>query len=108
MGWLKGVLRPRPILLFYAGFLPIIATFHANVADLAKVNGASMYPFLNDNKDQSLGKHWFLNWKRGAAENLERGMVVTFRLVSCVALQLTCVGLRSLRTRPLTPTQKSI
>jgi inner membrane protease subunit 2 len=79
LAWLKGRMRPSPSLILFIGFIPVIAFFRNNVADLAAVNGESMYPFLNDNKDQSLKRDWFLNWKWGIEKNLERGMVVTFR-----------------------------
>jgi inner membrane protease subunit 2 len=74
-------------LIIFVGFLPVIATFRDTVADMAAVNGESMYPFLNDNKDQSLKRDWFLNWKWEATKGLERGMVVTFRLVSPLHVQ---------------------
>lgn len=65
--------------LFYVGFLPVIATLHNLVADVTTVNGQSMYPFLNENKDSSTARDRVLNWKWRAKEGLERGMIVTFK-----------------------------
>ena len=62
-----------------ATWIPVIITFNVHVAELTTVNGGSMYPFMNADKDTSLMRDVVLNWKWAAQEKLEKGMVVTIR-----------------------------
>jgi inner membrane protease subunit 2 len=63
----------------FATWIPVIAMFNLHVAELTFVDGASMYPLINDDKDSTLRRDVILNWKWSPQENLERGMVVTLR-----------------------------
>lgn len=45
------------------------------------IDGPSMYPFLNDNYNESLRRDLVLNYKLYAQSNLARGMVVSLRCV---------------------------
>ncbi|PCD19185.1 hypothetical protein FGRA07_05990 [Fusarium graminearum] len=63
----------------FATWIPVIAMFNLHVAELTFVDGASMYPLINDEKDSTLQRDVILNWKWSPQENLERGMVVTLR-----------------------------
>lgn len=66
----------------FATWIPVIAWFNMHVAELTFVDGSSMYPFLNEDKDSTLRRDFFLNYKWSPQEGLERGMVVTLRFVS--------------------------
>lgn len=52
-----------------------------HVAELTLVDGSSMYPFMNEDKDSTLRRDVVLNYKWSPQDDLERGMVVTLRLV---------------------------
>ncbi|KAL5608178.1 hypothetical protein FOBRF1_008675 [Fusarium oxysporum] len=72
--------RSTALRLFgFATWIPVIAMFNLHVAELTFVDGASMYPLINDDKDSTLRRDVILNWKWSPQENLERGMVVTLR-----------------------------
>ncbi|KAF5026700.1 hypothetical protein F66182_1207 [Fusarium sp. NRRL 66182] len=72
--------RSTALRLFgFATWIPVIAMFNLHVAELTFVDGASMYPLINDDKDSTLRRDMILNWKWSPQENLERGMVVTLR-----------------------------
>ncbi|KAF5123479.1 Mitochondrial inner membrane protease subunit 2 [Metarhizium anisopliae] len=66
-------------LMGFATWIPVIAWFNMHVAELTFVDGSSMYPFLNEDKDSTLRRDFFLNYKWSPQEGLERGMVVTLR-----------------------------
>ncbi len=68
-------------LVGFATWIPVIAFFNMHVAELTVVSGASMYPFLNEDKDSSLTRDLLLTYKWSPQDNLERGMVVTLRYV---------------------------
>ncbi|KAF7560537.1 hypothetical protein G7046_g3622 [Stylonectria norvegica] len=63
----------------FATWIPVIAMFNLHVAELTMVDGASMYPLMNDDKDSTLRRDVILNWKWAPQEKVERGMVVTLR-----------------------------
>jgi len=52
--------------------------FNLNVAEATRVEGLSMYPFLNSK--ESLRRDWVLNYK-WHGQDLKRGMVVALRCV---------------------------
>jgi len=60
-------------------WMPPAIWFWCNVAEVTKVHGLSMYPFLNS-KD-SLSRSWVLNYK-WRDQDLRRGMVVSLRWAS--------------------------
>lgn len=62
-----------------ATWIPVVAWFNLHVAELTLVDGASMYPFMNEDKDSTLRRDVMLNYKRSPQEGLERGMIVTLR-----------------------------
>ncbi|KAF4126542.1 mitochondrial inner membrane protease subunit 2 [Geosmithia morbida] len=62
-----------------ATWVPVIAWFNLHVAELTTVNGPSMYPLFNAEKDSTLTRDVALNWKWKAQDDLERGMVVALR-----------------------------
>lgn len=64
-----------------ATWIPVIAWFNLYVAELTYVDGASMYPLINSDKNSTLRKDVVLTWKWMPQQQLERGMVVTLRCV---------------------------
>ncbi|TWU72732.1 hypothetical protein ED733_001011 [Metarhizium rileyi] len=66
-------------LIGFATWIPVIAWFNMHVAELTSVHGASMYPFMNEDRDSTLRRDVVLNYKWSPQEGLERGMVVTLR-----------------------------
>jgi inner membrane protease subunit 2 len=68
-------------LMGFATWIPVVAFLNIHVAELTVVNGASMYPFLNEDKDSSLTRDLLLTYKWSPQENIQRGMVVTLRYV---------------------------
>lgn len=84
-------MRNRPLFPFYrtvatnlfliATWIPVIAWVNMHVAELTFVNGPSMYPLINSDKDSSLKRDVVVNWKWNAQDDLERGMIVTLRRV---------------------------
>ncbi|KOS22852.1 Mitochondrial inner membrane protease subunit 2 [Escovopsis weberi] len=66
-------------LLGFATWIPVIAWFNLHVAELTVVDGPSMYPFMNSDRDSTLRRDVVLNYKWSPQENLQRGMVVTLR-----------------------------
>ncbi len=75
---------PRPVfarqfvcrLLGLATWLPVAIWFNSTVAEVTRIEGPSMYPFLNSQFNESLERDWVLNRKLYAQEGLQRGMVV--------------------------------
>ncbi|KAH7319917.1 peptidase S24/S26A/S26B/S26C [Stachybotrys elegans] len=80
-----GMARPgrtKTIALQLVGFatwIPVIACFNLHVADISVVQGPSMYPILNADKDSTLRRDVILNYKWEPQEGLQRGMIVTLR-----------------------------
>lgn len=68
-------------LIGFATWIPVIAWFNLHVAELTVIDGSSMYPFMNTDRDSSLRRDVVLNYKWSPQEDLQRGMVVTLRLV---------------------------
>ncbi|KAM4060380.1 hypothetical protein HRG_014246 [Hirsutella rhossiliensis] len=62
-----------------ATWIPVVAWFNLHVAELTLVDGASMYPFMNADRDSTLRRDLFLNYKWAPQDGLERGMIVTLR-----------------------------
>lgn len=65
-------------LFSFAMWLPAVFMLKVYVFDITKISGVSMYPFFNAERDQTLRRDVVLNWKYGAQDNLQRGMIVTF------------------------------
>ncbi|KAL6809469.1 LexA/Signal peptidase [Trichoderma sp. SZMC 28013] len=66
-------------LIGFATWIPVIAWFNLHVAELTVVDGSSMYPFMNADRDSSLRRDVVLNYKWSPQEDLQRGMIVTLR-----------------------------
>ncbi|GJN69591.1 hypothetical protein PLIIFM63780_000218 [Purpureocillium lilacinum] len=66
-------------LLGFVTWIPVIAWFNLHVAELTLVDGPSMYPFMNEDRDSTLRRDVILNYKWAPQEGLERGMIVTLR-----------------------------
>lgn len=64
-----------------ATWIPVIAWFNLYVAELTYVDGASMYPLINADKNSTLRQDVVLTWKWKPQYELERGMIVTLRCV---------------------------
>ncbi|RYP04692.1 hypothetical protein DL764_004308 [Monosporascus ibericus] len=62
----------------FATWLPVLSMFNDYVLEFTRINGPSMYPFLNTERDQTLRRDVVLNFKYGAQHDLRRGMIVTF------------------------------
>ncbi|KAG6009118.1 hypothetical protein E4U21_003187 [Claviceps maximensis] len=60
-----------------ATWLPVVAWFNLHVAELTLVEGPSMYPFMNEDKDSTLRRDVVLDYKVSPQKGLERGMIVT-------------------------------
>lgn len=56
----------------------MVVLFNDHVVQLARINGPSMYPFFNADKDRTTRRDWVVNWKYNAQKDLARGMVITF------------------------------
>ena len=69
-------------LVGFATWIPVIAWFNLHVAELTLVDGPSMYPFMNADKDATLKRDVILNYKWAPQDGLERGMIVTLRWVT--------------------------
>lgn len=67
----------------FATWVPVLILFNTNVAEVTLIDGPSMYPFFNTGYNESLRRDLCLNWKLYAQDDLQRGMIVTFRCV-CV------------------------
>ncbi|KJZ79228.1 hypothetical protein HIM_01379 [Hirsutella minnesotensis 3608] len=75
-----GVARTATLqLVGFATWIPVIAWFNLHVAELTLVDGGSMYPFMNEDRDSTLRRDLVLNYKWAPQDGLERGMVVTLR-----------------------------
>ncbi|KAK0715852.1 peptidase S24/S26A/S26B/S26C [Lasiosphaeris hirsuta] len=66
-------------LVRYATWLPPLICFNNYVAQVTFISGPSMYPFLNPQYHESLRQDLCLVYKMYAQQNLDRGMLVTFR-----------------------------
>ncbi|KAK7956760.1 mitochondrial inner membrane protease subunit 2 [Apiospora aurea] len=65
-------------LFVIASWLPVVVMANDHFFELTRINGPSMYPFLNPDKDRSLTRDWVWTWKYNAQTKLARGMVVIF------------------------------
>ncbi|CAG8984090.1 hypothetical protein HYALB_00010590 [Hymenoscyphus albidus] len=65
-------------LLIFASWIPALVFFNENVGQVAKISGASMYPYLNTSYNEGRSKDlcWVNKWSPG--QNLQRGMLVSF------------------------------
>lgn len=78
-------------LLGLATWLPVVIWFNKSVAEVTAIEGASMSPFLNSHPDETLRRDWVLNYKLGAQQKLERGMIVFLRWVPIRQLEVLTV-----------------
>ncbi|KAI1325469.1 mitochondrial carrier [Xylariaceae sp. FL0255] len=62
----------------YAACVPLGMIFYTFVGCTTKIRGASMFPFLNAEKDQTTWKDVVWNYKYNAQYELQRGMIVMF------------------------------
>jgi mitochondrial inner membrane protease subunit 2 len=60
-------------------WIPAVIFFNGNVGELTRINGPSMYPYLNTTYNEDLKKDlcWVSKWN--PTQNLERGMLVSFQ-----------------------------
>jgi mitochondrial inner membrane protease subunit 2 len=65
----------------WATWIPAVIAFNLNVAEVCKVTGASMYPFLNEDIDATQRRDLIVSYKWNAQKDLRPGMVVTLRRV---------------------------
>ncbi|KAI1381735.1 LexA/Signal peptidase [Hypoxylon crocopeplum] len=65
-------------LFAFATWIPVVSMFNHYIGELAWINGPSMYPFLNAEKDQTTRNDVVINYKFNAPYGLRRGMIVTF------------------------------
>lgn len=68
-------------------WIPVIAYFNIHIAELTMVDGPSMYPLMNSDKDSTLRRDVVLNMKWEPLKDLERGMIVTLRWVTVTAAE---------------------
>lgn len=61
------------------GWLPGLIFFNTRIAEIATINGASMYPYLNTSYNESLQRDQCLVWKWKPWQGLQRGMLVVFQ-----------------------------
>ena len=80
-------------LLGLATWLPVAIWFNSTVVEVTRIEGPSMYPFLNSRFNETLERDWVVNRKLYAQEGLQRGMVVFLKYVSprCVTLCISCI-----------------
>ena len=69
----------RYVLFAIASWTPAIIFFNEHVGEIGRINGPSMYPYLNTSYNESLKKDlcWINKWN--PTSNLQRGMIVAFR-----------------------------
>ncbi|KAI5923683.1 mitochondrial inner membrane protease subunit 2 [Camillea tinctor] len=65
-------------LFAFATWIPVVAAFKNCIGELVWITGASMYPFLNAEKDRTARRDVVVNYKYNAQYGLKRGMIVTF------------------------------
>lgn len=65
-------------MFYFATWIPVAAMFNSYVVETVTITGPSMYPFLNSEKDSSLGRDTLLTYKFNRQGNLARGMIITF------------------------------
>ena len=65
-------------LFVFASWVPVSTMFNEYVLEVTTINGFSMYPFLNAERDRTLRRDLVLTFKYGAQRDLQRGMIVTF------------------------------
>jgi mitochondrial inner membrane protease subunit 2 len=70
------------MLLGFATWIPAFMFVNSHVAEVVWINGPSMYPYLNTDFHRTLKKDLCINWKWAPLEDIRRGMIVTFWLVS--------------------------
>jgi len=80
-------------LIGFATWIPVIAWFNLHVAELTVIDGSSMYPFMNADRDSSLRRDVVLNYKWSPQEDLQRGMVVTLRCVTFMPFRFMIVNM---------------
>jgi len=67
----------------YAIFgIPMMILFSDHVADITEVDGASMSPTLNPERNSTMQCDYVLNWKLIRRDTLTRGTIVTMQYVN--------------------------
>lgn len=74
----------KPLLNFLTliTYIPILAFSQTHIATLMTVTGASMYPLLNTDHNRTTRRDVAFVDLRNPGENLKRGMIIAFWLVS--------------------------
>ena len=62
----------------FASWLPVLSMVNEYVFEVTKIDGPSMYPYFNPDRDRTLRRDLVLNFKYGAQDDLQRGMIITF------------------------------
>lgn len=65
-------------MFYFATWIPVVVMLKSYVGEVVSVNGPSMYPYLNSDKDSSLRRDLLWNYKFNPQEGLARGMIITF------------------------------
>lgn len=63
----------------FVSWVPAVIFFNTHVAEITRINGASMYPYLNTTFNEELTRDLCFVQKWNALEDLQRGMIVSFR-----------------------------
>lgn len=66
-------------LIGLATWLPVAIWFNSTIVEITRIEGPSMYPFLNSRFNETLERDWVVNRKLYAQEGLQRGMIVFLR-----------------------------
>lgn len=81
--WLRAKVAPftrdtARYLFICAAWYPVCYFVESHVVGTTRVRGPSMYPYLNENYNETRFGYLCLTWKLYAQQNLQRGMIVTF------------------------------
>ncbi|KAH8590262.1 mitochondrial inner membrane protease subunit 2 [Bisporella sp. PMI_857] len=64
--------------LTYLSWLPAVIFFNTHVGEVGLINGASMYPYLNTDFNETLSRNLCWVYKWNPTKDLGRGMIVMF------------------------------
>ncbi|ETS82410.1 hypothetical protein PFICI_04286 [Pestalotiopsis fici W106-1] len=65
-------------MFYFATWIPVVVMLKSYVGEVVSINGPSMYPYLNSDKDSSLRRDLVWSYKFRPQEGLARGMIITF------------------------------
>lgn len=64
-------------------WIPVAVFLNDHVFDITTIRGPSMAPFFNERHHETSWPDVCLTWKMFAQDDLQRGMIITFRWVPC-------------------------